>query len=395
VTRMAPVLSFAAGCVGPAPCARLHDALASCDLAPAHATCGDVSPGVQRALLERLDTVGCEALYDPADRTVLPTACDAFGWGCPPPLFTTLPSRPEHDVVLVSGIDAAPAFDWSPEVVAAVDFHADAHHVSLPGWQTRAVRAEALWDALEDIDGPVNLVCYAVGGLDCRYLASPAGLFSDDPAAWGEVSRRIASVTTIATPHRGTNVADALLALPPGEWSDLAADALVGPEGGTPEERQERIDAVLDELTLASSRAFADQIVDAPDVVYRSWAGVSRAFDQDLVPSELELREACTSLGQPRYLHYEGGHDRMSDVLWPLAGFAEVQVGPSGLRTTGPADGMVAVGSAAWTGFSGCVPADHYDVIGRLEEHGADPITGFDAVGFALHLVGTLADEGL
>ncbi|MEZ4239698.1 MAG: hypothetical protein R3F59_26790 [Myxococcota bacterium] len=388
-------LLVAAGCAGEAPCARLHDALASCDLAPASDTCGEVSPGVQRALLAQIDAEGCAGLYGP-DRTVLPSACEAFGWDCPPPLYAGAPAHPAHPVVLVSGIDDAPAFDWSPEVVDAVDAVAEAHHVTLPGWETREVRARALWDALQALPGErLNLVCYAVGGLDCRYLASPGGLFVDDPAAYGAVARKIGSITTLATPHRGTNVADALLAAPPGEWTDLVGSALLGPDGGSEDERQARLEAVLQELTLTAGRTFAEQVVDAPGVAYRSYAGVSRAFDQDLLPSEVEIRDACTSLGQVRYLHYEGGHDRMSDVLWPLAGFAEVQAGASGLRTTGPADGMVAVESAAWTGFAGCLPADHYDVIGRLEEHGADPRTGFDAAGFAQHVVGALAEEGL
>src|SRR5262249_31677950 len=50
----------------------------------------------------------------------------------------------------------------------------------------------------------VNLVGHSQGGMDARVIASPAGL------AYGD---RIASVTTIATPHRGSRVADGVLGL--------------------------------------------------------------------------------------------------------------------------------------------------------------------------------------
>jgi triacylglycerol lipase len=48
-------------------------------------------------------------------------------------------------------------------------------------------------------DSPLNLVGHSMGGLDARYLASNSGL-----------STRIRSVTTLATPHHGSFLADIL-----------------------------------------------------------------------------------------------------------------------------------------------------------------------------------------
>ncbi len=395
-----PSVALVASCAttaGPT-CETLHQALEQCDLRAETPTCNDLPPVDQRALMDDLTEGGCEALYEPASRQVRPDACEAYGWECPPPLFPlTEPSVPQGIVVLVDGIDDSPAFGWSPELVEGLSQAVDVSHVTLPGWETTDVRAANLWTQIQTLDNlPIHLVCYAVGGLDCRFLASPGGLMVDDPGGFEEVSGRIASITTIATPHRGTNVADAVLALPPSYWTDLATAGLLGPSGLDEDERQARIEAVLDGLSLDALHGFNAEVTDHPDVLYRSWAGVSWAFDQQLQPSLGDVRSACTKLdGQVQFPRWDNTFDAMTEGLWLTALWAEVAIGASGSRTISPADGMVAVQSAMWTGFQGCVPADHYDVIGRLEDHGADPATGFDALGFLRHVVAGLEQAGL
>jgi len=46
------------------------------------------------------------------------------------------------------------------------------------------------------------------------------------------------------------------------------------------------------------------------------------------------------------------------------------------------ADASVAPRVSAWGRFRGCVPADHYDLVGQLADHGPDPDTGWDALRF-------------
>ena len=97
-----------------------------------------------------------------------------------------------------------------------------------PGWISRDVRGFDLVRAIEAVsaespNGRVNLICYAVGGLDCRYVVSPGGLYAEDEAARLALVARVASITTIATPHRGTTVADAALYL-----SDEVLGVLLG-----------------------------------------------------------------------------------------------------------------------------------------------------------------------
>jgi triacylglycerol lipase len=67
----------------------------------------------------------------------------------------------------------------------------------------------------------------------------------------------------------------------------------------------------------------------------------------------------------------------------------------AGVRMIDPADGLVAVSSARFGLFRGCLPADHYDLVGRLADRGPDPVTGFDAARFYAALALDLAERGL
>lgn len=68
----------------------------------------------------------------------------------------------------------------------------------LPALASVSERAEALARALEHIpERRVNLVAHSMGGLDARYAISRLGC-----------RRRVASLTTLGTPHRGTPIAD-------------------------------------------------------------------------------------------------------------------------------------------------------------------------------------------
>src|SRR5437870_4436308 len=98
-------------------------------------------------------------------------------------------------------------------------------------------------------DGPVHLVAHSMGGLDSRYMISRLGMQS-----------RVLSLTTIATPHRGTPFADwGLRRLLPvfGAFLDMFGIS-----------RQ-----AFEDLTVASCRRFNDEVLDAPDVRYFSVAG--------------------------------------------------------------------------------------------------------------------------
>jgi triacylglycerol lipase len=73
------------------------------------------------------------------------------------------------------------------------------YRARVPPASSVAKRAAVLADAIRDVpERKVNIIAHSMGGLDARYAISKL-----------HVARRVASLTTIGTPHRGTPVADA------------------------------------------------------------------------------------------------------------------------------------------------------------------------------------------
>src|SRR5262245_39959907 len=132
---------------------------------------------------------------------------------------------------------------------------------------------------------PVHLLAHSMGGLDCRYLISNLGIAS-----------RVLSLTTIATPHRGTPFADwGLRRLWPVFYPVLS---LLGVST-----------RAFEDLSVACCRRFNEDVLDEPGVRYFSVGGLFQ-----------------TSWRTP---------------LWHLSGQV-VQ------REQGPNDGLVPVSSARW-----------------------------------------------
>lgn len=326
------------------------------------------------AIAARLDERGCDGIATDESGKLDPRVCDLGGFACPdPPTPTPSGAAPKHSIVFVSGIDATPIFDWNPHVIATLRAHGiDARHAKLSAWASTGDRAADLWAAIEALDGPVNLVCYAVGGIDCRFLASPRGLFADDRATYARVKAKIASITTVATPHRGTRVADAALAaLESGAANDIlsAFAGSVPPSDGV-------LAKTLDALTVESMADFDDRVPDADGIVYQSYAGVSHVLGKG---TDAKAESVCGT-----YFHHPGTRDRMNDLLLVTAPFAGA-----------PSDGMVSVASAQHGEFKGCIPADHYDVIGQIGHVARDPSTGFSDVSFYERVASDLAERGL
>lgn len=393
--------TFSGGCPVEPLCEALTDEVRRCDLVPEQDdTCMGAGFGELTRLLDAIETDGCSALYDAKTDVVLPTVCDAMDWECPAPLHplqTAVVSR--YPLVLVSGIDDAPIFDWDPGIERRLDPIVPTYHVVLPPWLLTERRSPALWEALQPILADherVNLVCYAVGGLACRHAVSPGGLFADDPLLAIEARNAVASITTIATPHRGSNVADVALATPDNDARRLiSAGVLPSATALSDDERDAQIQDVLEELSLDGMRAFNDRVPNAAEVRYHSWAGVSYAFGQTIWPIDSDIDERCaTNTGEPAYRHHQDTHDPMTEGLWVLSPLAEIAVDSNGHSVSSPNDGMVPVTSAAWGSFHGCLPTDHYDVVGRLTHPGVDPVTGFYPAGFLSQLALRLAEEG-
>ncbi len=170
---------------------------------------------------------------------------------------------------------------------------------SLPPVGKIAARARKLADWLSGVDAcRIGLIGHSMGGLDSRYLIRHL-----DP------QHRVRFLATVATPHRGTPLA---------QW-------LLEGTGLLPGMARRLILPGLEELTPGRCRRFNDRVIDRRDVVYHSYAG-SRA-DQELPP-------------------------------WFRPWHGLIQ------RHEGDNDSQVSVRSARWGSFEGCLRADHLELAG-------------------------------
>lgn len=249
----------------------------------------------------------------------------------------------------------------------------DGHAVvraSVPPLGSVSIRAKALAhevDATLKSTGAtkVNIIAHSMGGLDARELVSVLG--------YGD---RVASVTTISTPHRGARVADVALGLVSGAREE-ALDAF----GKLVDEDPNSVDVkgALHDLSEANADAFAASHPDDARVYYQSWAGVSSLF---AIPNPADAR-AC----EGKLLAHAGRADLMSPILAPAAPIiAHGKADPN--------DGFVLVSSAKHGNFRGCVPADHADEIGVFARASYDRHTGFDFVRFHRNVAFDLASRG-
>jgi triacylglycerol lipase len=387
-------------------CAELRSDLKKCGLSATSLDCSRVDQSTLEAMVSRFADEGCDgaAKNESTTSDVDPRLCKAAGWSCPDaPTPEPGTARPQYPLVLVSGIDESAVFDWNPRIVAGLvaSFgEGAAYHVKVKGWSTTPERAAELWDSLSELrartGAKLNLVCYAVGGLDCRYIASPRGLFEGDAKSYAAVTEAIASITTVSTPHRGTRVADAALAaLESGTAQDLlgalsgSSDASTLPAGGA-------LQRTLEGLTMDASLAFNEKITDAEGITYQSWAGVSHVLGKSSAASEASIQKHCIGDdGTLRLFRHDGDNDALNEVLWVTAPWSSTSRGKDGAVVASPSDGMVSVASAKWGEFRGCVPADHYDVIGQIGHTTRDGQSGFDAVRFYRWIASDLAGRGL
>lgn len=166
----------------------------------------------------------------------------------------------------------------------------------VPGTASIETRAEHLAAAIRDVPGRrVNIIAHSMGGLDARYAISKLGL-----------RKKVASLTTIGTPHRGTPVAD---------LGTLGIGSVLGKLG---------LGAFAD-LTTASMEAFNSEVRNVRGVRYGSVIATANP-------------------------------ERLNPVLRPTYALL--------YRRCGPNDGLVPRASQRWGRVLMRVNADHWGQIG-------------------------------
>ncbi len=295
--------------------------------------------------------------------------------GAPPPAMTTTggsgaatPSSPTpapapaplgapYPIVLMHGMSGFGQLEFGPigityfdGVVEDLTKHGESVFVTVvPPYDTSEARAAALATQIDDIlkrtgKAKVNLVGHSQGGMDARVITSPQGLGYGD---------RVASVTTIATPHHGSKVADAVLGLVDALPADVV-DSITGDflklvektafELQTDAHLRQQV-TELSEQYMAT--VFNPKYKDAPGVLYMSYAG------------RTNLRTGIGVCDDGKYDNDPLSVDVTQAALAPLAIFLE----EGQLKVN---DGLVTVQSAKWGTFQQCVPADHLKEVGQL-----------------------------
>lgn len=282
-----------------------------------------------------------------------------------------------HPIILAHGFNAAPGAPGGFTGVADAlrkDGH-DVREAKVQPFQSVEARAETLAAevdrALDEGAEKVNIIAHSMGGLDSRYVITELGYGPE-----------VASLTTMSTPHRGSAVADQVLDVLDGLQVDdeLINDAAAW-LGKRTNDLAEDSDVRATMVALSEARAveFNETVVDDASVYYQSWAGVSSVAG---LRNDLDF-DACDVgiLGDGR------NPDKMDPVLVPLAAIvAKGRLIPN--------DGVVAVESARWGKFRGCIPGDHIDEVGTPGRRSLDKRTGFDPVRFYRNVAFELAAKG-
>jgi triacylglycerol lipase len=389
-------------------CAELNDELALC-FGEAHQPidCGLMSEADLTNLRDALRLLDCAALStaQPIDGDLLAAGCRNLGYGCVEAI-NPLPQGPpaRHPLILVNGIDNSPLFRYSQRIVAVLRGRGHQVHLAVDTpYDTPRRRALVLWQTVQRVIAgsgaeKVNLICHSLGGLDCRYLVSAGGAHWELFEEHAEIVARIASVTTVATAHRGTRAADVALG---GLTEDERQDALVElatffaeAASGRKLEEDVQLRGALVALTTAEAAAFNAEVVDAPGVYYQSWAGASLIEGRAPAGHQALLEELCATEDGGGLGYFRHEPDRLA---LPLAGLAAL-VGEDDPEHPGdyvPNDGLVPVSSARWGNFRGCVPADHMEQLGQHNLPDANVRTGFDVAHFYAQIAADLAERGL
>jgi len=157
----------------------------------------------------------------------------------------------------------------------------------------------------------VHLIGHSMGGLDCRYLTSHLK----------HRKFKVLSITTVATPHRGSSFADHFIdTLGKDRIPSFIALLDLLPIGGGDGK-------AFESLTLDSMRKFNEETPDVEGVQYYSWGAV-------VEPSLMDA------------------------FRWPHSVIMERE---------GPNDGLVSVESAKWGTYLGTLEdVNHLDLVGWI-----------------------------
>ncbi len=251
-----------------------------------------------------------------------------------------------YPILLVHGLncrDTRPLLYWGrvPETLA--DHGARVYLGGQDAWGTVEENARVLGERLDRIleeedCGKVNIIAHSKGGLEARCLITTLGM-----------AERVASLTTVCTPHRGSKTAAVwagrrLLCKAAAPWMN-GCWRIIG-------DRRPDFRTVLEELAPEAMERFNRDTPDSPLVYYQSYGA---------------------ALGEP------GGEGILARLqMWFC-------------RADGVTDGLVSPASAVWGTDRGILErVSHQDVVDSRKRD----LAHFSARAFYVRLVGELKEQG-
>jgi len=219
--------------------------------------------------------------------------------------------------------------------------------------------------SISEYTGKFHLIAHSMGGLDCRYLISHLQPSDENRKGSKGNGCRVASLTTIGTPHRGSPFADHIL-----DFIDVpfafSPDPDVLQRAPTFHKFSRWVGGVLgldvaglSNLSTEAMKDFNARMKDHPHVVYQSYAGAKRfpVWNVWYTPSRI-IRRFGEKHDHPIISNHGDGEP---PIAWPN------QDDPCAgglLCPGGENDGLVSVGSARWGEFKGATSLDHLEQIG-------------------------------
>lgn len=190
----------------------------------------------------------------------------------------------------------------------------------------------------------VNIIAHSKGGIECRYMISKSGM-----------ANKVASLTTIATPHRGSILANHVLNFlckwRIGRMANFAAKLYARISG---DEKPAPIEAAK-QLTPEYMMYFNNMVKDTQGVYYQSYGGMIDG-------------------NYPRFI------GRLKQKLI--------------YKTHGANDGVVPVSSFIWGDYRGIVSSGNAVGVSHLEIIGVTRVSGFRVEQFYIDLVAELKHKG-
>ncbi len=292
-------------------------------------------------------------------------------------LFRTLGPEPRYaktryPMLLVSGFATSPTLNNFRGLPEAYDRYGQKYFIAnLPPYDSAQVRGAALAETIEDVlrrsgAAKVNILAHSMGGLDSRVAITDH-----------ELGDKVASLTTISSPHKGSKLGDLGVELfRNGNHDALNAFAsFIGARFSDVATDSHLYDAFVS-LSTASADEFNRTHPNDPRVHYQSWAGIA-GIAGIVNPAD---DAACE--------HKRYGGRRVSGIIH---GFMAPMAAVLGVV---PQDAMVTIDSAKLGEFKGCMPADHLDEVGDQFTNGPHFFTRFDRIRFYVSVTDELADKG-